>query len=253
MNKLKKGIALLVLPVVLCGCSATYNVNITKDTITEELLILDDVNVSSSLEEMSHIYPPMTVDYKEAIEDDDIANLEEGMEIYNQKIDKIKGAYQIRYEYSKFTKDTIVNSNIARAAYNNVGYLYSPKENIIQLSTNSNVKAFDEFPNLDSVTVNITTEYLVSNSNADQVNGNTYTWVITRENKNRNILLVMQFREDSSPAEESKQNSDEQTKEDENYATKEETQKQNYSSWLIIVVFLSIFAIILLVLFKIKK
>lgn len=253
MNKCKKMIFLVVLTFLLCGCSATYNLTITKDSIKEEAIILDDITVSNSMEEMSHIYPPLTIDYKEAIEDDDIANLEEGIEIYNQKIDKINDAYQIRYAYDKFTKDTITSSNIARTAYSNIGYLYSPKENIIQLSTNPNLKAFDEFPNLDSITVNITTDYLVSNSNADQVNGNTYSWVFTRENRNRNVVLVMQFREDSSDKEENTQNKEEQTKEEQKNTTNGDTQDQKYASWLIILVFLGIFAIILLVLFKIKK
>ena len=39
-----------------------------------------------------------------------------------------------------------------------------------------------QFPDLDSITVNIETKYKVLNNNADSISGNKYTWVINRSN-----------------------------------------------------------------------
>ena len=43
---------------------------------------------------------------------------------------------------------------------------------------------------LEEVTVNIKTDYLVEEDNADKVDGNTYTWVFDRDS-NKNINMVI--------------------------------------------------------------
>ena len=49
---------------------------------------------------------------------------------------------------------------------------------------------FDEYPLLEEVTVNIKTDYLVEENNADSVDGNTYTWVFNKDSK-KSIDIVI--------------------------------------------------------------
>ena len=49
---------------------------------------------------------------------------------------------------------------------------------------------FDNYNLMDKLTVNIKSNYLVSEHNADEVVDNTYTWVITKDNyKKKNIYI----------------------------------------------------------------
>ena len=47
---------------------------------------------------------------------------------------------------------------------------------------------FQQYKNLNSIKVNITSTYNVIESNADSVNGNVYTWNLSRNN-NKNIYI----------------------------------------------------------------
>lgn len=250
-----KILILLILPVILCGCNATYNLHITKNFMTEEVIINDNINGGMTLEEIKHTYPELTIDYNNAIEDDDINNLEDGTAIYNRNIEKIDNNYQIKYKYDKFTRNNIANSNIGRIGFKNIGYIYNLKDNYIQISTNNKMDAFTEFNDLDNVTINITVDYNVKENNADSVNGNVYTWNFNKENTNRNILLVMDMTENnSSKNEESNSESNKVNKnKDDKKEDEENEESSNQSSWRLILVFLGIFVIIIIILFKIKK
>ena len=51
------------------------------------------------------------------------------------------------------------------------------------ISTSKKFLCFNNYNNLDDVTVNITTKKEVYSNNADSVNGNTYTWYINKDTK----------------------------------------------------------------------
>lgn len=240
MKKIKKILLIVFVSFMLCGCSVTYNLTIDKNTIKEETLIHQD---NSNLEELNTLYLDKPVNYNVFVEDDDIESIGEENDIYTRKFVAREDGIDVRYFYDKFNKDTIASSFAARKAFANIGYSYNNSTNTIQLSTNNATKAFLEEPQLDSITINITTSYNVRSHNAASVNGNTYTWNFTREDNNRNIVLVMDIiKKDESEG-----------KEDEPEQEIKETLEDETSSWQLILAFMFGFVVVLFILFKIKK
>lgn len=240
MKKIKKMLLIVLVSFMLCGCSVTYNLTIDENTIKEETLIHQD---NSNLEELNALYLDKPVNYNVFVEDDDIESIGKENDIYTRKFVARDGGIDVRYYYDKFNKDTIASSFAARKAFANVGYYYNKATNTIQLSTNNGAKIFLEEPQLDSITVNITTSYNVRSHNATSVNGNTYTWNFSRDDNNRNIVFVMDIvKKDESEEKEDKQDIKER-QEDE-----DET-----SSWQLILAFIIGFIIVLFILFKVRK
>lgn len=242
MRKVKKIVLVILISFLLSGCSVTYNLTIDEKTIQEETLIHQD---SNNLEELKTIYLDKPVNYNVFVEDDDIESIGSENDIYIRKFVAREGGIDVRYFYDKFNKNTISSSFAARKAFTNVGYYYNKATNTIQLSTNNGSKAFLEYPELDSLTINIKTSYPVRSHNANSVNGNTYTWNFSKDNNNHNIVLVMDIekKDDSEIGDKDIDNNKDEKIEDEN-----ET-----SSWQLILIFVTGFIVVLFILFKIKK
>lgn len=241
MNKLKRILLIIIFSFVLSGCSVTYNLTIDENTIKEETLIHQD---NKNLGELNNLYLDKPVNYKVYVEDDDIESIGKENDIYSRKFVARDGGIDVRYFYDKFNKNTIASSFAARKAFENIGYYYNKGTNTIQLSTNNGSKAFFEYPELTSITVNITTSYNVRSHNANSVKGNTYTWNFSKEDNSRNIVLVMDI--EKKDDEENKQNNNEEV-------NSKKDKENETSSWQLILMFVLGFIVVLFILFKVKK
>lgn len=242
MRKIKKILLIVIASFILSGCSVTYNLTIDENAIKEETLIHQD---NSNLEELNNLYLDKPVNYKVFVEDDDIESIGKENDIYVRKFVARDGGIDVRYFYDKFNKNTIASSFAARKAFENIGYYYDKSSNTIQLSTNNGSKAFFEYPELDNLTINITTSYNVRSHNATSVKDNTYTWVFKRDDNSKNIVLVMEI---EKKEEENKPNKD-QDKE-----PKEKEDKESKTSpWQLILIFIGGFIVVLFILFKINN
>ncbi len=241
MRKVKKMLLLIIGGFMLCGCSATYNLTIDENVIKEETLIHQDNN---NLEELNSIYLDKPVNYNVFVEDDDIESIGTENDIYVRKFVAREGGIDVRYYYDKFNKNTISSSFAARKAFTNIGYYYNKATNTIQLSTNNGSKAFLEYPELDSLIVNITTTYPVQSHNATSVKGNTYTWNFKKEDNSKNIVLVMNIEEKDEKDKNNPQEED---------SIKETKEEKESSSWQLILIFIFGFIIVLFILFKINN
>lgn len=241
MRKVKEMLLLIIGVFMLCGCSVTYNLTIDESSIKEETLIHQD---NSNLEELNALYLDKPVNYNVFVEDDDIESIGKENDIYVRKFVAREGGIDVRYYYDKFNKNTISSSFAARKAFTNVGYYYDKGANTIQLSTNNGSKAFFEYPELDNLTINITTSYNVRSHNATSVKGNTYTWNFSKDDNSKNIVLVMDI-EKKDEEDKTKPKEDEQVKEDED--------ESKTSSWQLILIFIIGFIIVLFILFKINN
>lgn len=71
--------------------------------------------------------------------------------------------------------------------------------NKIIIATSKEFKCFDKYEELDSVTINLTTDLEVESSTADSVHKNKYTWNINRQNyRDSEINIVLNIDNDFS-------------------------------------------------------
>ncbi len=185
---MKKIYILSLLAFILCGCSATMNINLEKNSITEE------VNVQASNDtEYTEIKNwngfPLTLYYDQELSNPfNTSEKENGVPYYNtefndnDKTAKVTGVFN-------FTEHT--RSSIIRNCFKYYEIRKVDNKNIYDLYTSHGLIC--DFNNFD---INITTPYKVINHNADSFNSetNTYTWKITKSNsQNANVFLEVDF------------------------------------------------------------
>lgn len=175
-----KFIICLFLILFLFGCSATYEIDIDKELNIDEKLELSSESYNSQISNYESFLPvDINVDDIEAfkVKSDDI-------EYYD--INKNDDNSKIEFSYT-FDIDKFNNSMMARSCYEYVTVMNSyNKDNLrdeLLISTSKKFLCFNNYNNLDDVTVNITTKKEVYSNNADSVNGNTYTWYINKDTK----------------------------------------------------------------------
>ncbi len=176
---MKKKILLLLLLLLsillLSGCTVNYDLKITEDDFQEQSVISVDTN-------KNEIYQDQTLPTV-------LDNLKPMAVYANSNSTSAK-----RYNLTRTENNNIKNLNIAntfslsdfyRSAAVNQCFKelnIQTEDNYVLIRTNRKCEAFDNYPLLENITINIETDMEVIVSNADKVDGNVYTWNITREN-----------------------------------------------------------------------
>jgi len=161
---MKKNILLITMLIFLTGCSVNYNLKFNKDTIEENITI----NVENDQEKQNTKY----------FENRDFYAIIDAKTESQYKKEKDKNSnYNFSYEYS--LKD-FKNSRFT-SCYD--AYTLTDNDGIISLNTSKKFKCLTyDYNNIDNLTINITTDYKVVETNADEVEGNTYKWNINKNN-----------------------------------------------------------------------
>lgn len=172
MKKIKY-LILVSLLYILCGCSAEYNLNITENTkFTEHIVI--NASSQEDLLQLNNFNWDVPLDYQNSNEAYEAADYNKN-EIYNI----VKNQNNVVFDGS-FNRDTILNS---KAIHDSVDYFnFTKYDGNYVISTSDNFKIFNRY-NLEYLVINIKLPNEVINSNADSVNGNVYTWNISKDNK----------------------------------------------------------------------
>lgn len=172
MNKIKY-IILVFSITFLCGCSVQYNLNIDNNTSFNEQIIIDNLSGEDYDILKGNSYN-FSLDYNDNTEGYYEGQIP-GITYYDKQILN----NQIIYSGS-FNKETFQNS---KAVNSSVDFFKITKyEDNYVISTSDNYVIFDNY-NLNGIKVNIKLPNEVINSNADSVNGNVYTWNISKDNK----------------------------------------------------------------------
>lgn len=178
--QLKKIITIIAM-ITLTGCSANYTITITKDNVNEKIEVLDNVSSTRSVTDIMDNYKKKYPVYpvEDLFDESQLYQKYDDVEYYNQTYNIDDNGYHLFYEY---------NYPIANYEYaNSINYSYSYKDitykdNKLKItigSTNDKMKYVNEF---DSLTINIVTDYVVLNNNADSVIGNRYIWYVNKKN-----------------------------------------------------------------------
>lgn len=174
--KNSKLILLLIILFSLTGCTFEYNIEINTNRIKESNIIYIDNatkdTIKQEVEELVDSYTGPT----------------NGLGMYTQSIVNSNNRFGMLYEMN-YSKIEDYNDSISvSSCYDN--YKLIKEEDKIIISTSKEFKCFDNYKELDDVIVNIKSNLDVLSSNADEVNGNVYTWNITKDNANNKAITI---------------------------------------------------------------
>ena len=186
-----KYLLLVFIIFMMCGCTAEVNLDISDDKIKESINITFYQNalypkeiIKTSFRNYIPIYASdVIVDTEPDLPHSDI-------KYYEKKETDLGNGYLFNYKYN-FDIDEYKEARTIKDGFKSYNVSFDNTSNTLTLSTNSGrILYFDDYPMLEQVTVNIKTDYLVEDNNADKVDGNTYTWVFDRDS-NKNINMVI--------------------------------------------------------------
>lgn len=167
---MKKYLFLVVLLLLLTGCDTDVNVTINKNNVTENF----NISMNNSNLNGDTVY---------SIINSNLLNVEHDSEVLSyftieNSIDSNPLKVTRTYQTNNYNWDTA----IARCFdEQNI----SLENDILKVSTSGGFNCFSKYNILDSVTINVKTDYKVLNNNATTINGNTYIWEF---NRNSNLI-----------------------------------------------------------------
>ena len=169
----------IIILILITGCSVEYNLNI--DSSFSEHTVYIPESSEEMIDGTQYRLPAL---FSESRLTYDNSNLKE-IKYYN-----IKTLKDNKFSFNFVYDDNQLNdSNIANSCYQ--FFSVDAKENEVSILTGNKFYCFDVYEELDSVTININSNYKVIQSNADKIVGKKHTWYITRENaSNKPIIFV---------------------------------------------------------------
>lgn len=169
----------IIILILITGCSVEYNLNI--DSSFSEHTVYIPESSEEMIDGTQYRLPAL---FSESRLTYDNSNLKE-IKYYN-----IKTLKDNKFSFNFVYDDNQLNdSNIANSCYE--FFSVDAKENEVSILTGNKFYCFDVYEELDSVTININSNYKVIQSNADKIVGKKHTWYITRENaSNKPIIFV---------------------------------------------------------------
>ena len=169
----------IIILILITGCSVEYNLNI--DSSFSEHTVYIPESSEEMIDGTQYRLPAL---FSESRLTYDNSNLKE-IKYYN-----IKTLKDNKFSFNCVYDDNQLNdSNIANSCYQ--FFSVDAKENEVSILTGNKFYCFDVYEELDSVTININSNYKVIQSNADKIVGKKHTWYITRENaSNKPIIFV---------------------------------------------------------------
>lgn len=172
---MKKTIILLITAILLTGCTANYEIDITKDTINDKITIeTDSTNVNNANVEITNLFKQK------------IGEWENGHDFYIRELvttaDKTGYQYTYNFDYDEYDAMSQI-----RKCYQDFNLKY---DNELSLSTSNEFLCRNYYPQIKNYTITITSEYNIVESNADSVKDNIHTWRINASNyKNKPIKI----------------------------------------------------------------
>lgn len=195
---MKNKILFIIILILITGCSVEYNLNI--DSSFSEHTVYIPESSEEMIDGTQYRLPAL---FSESRLTYDNSNLKE-IKYYN-----IKTLKDNKFSFNFVYDDNQLNdSNIANSCYQ--FFSVDTKENEVSILTGNKFYCFDVYEELDSVTININSNYKVIQSNADKIVGKKHTWYITRENasnkpiifvydKSKKNMTIMQYLMDNVP------------------------------------------------------
>ena len=199
---MKKFIFIFLILFIITGCEATYTIDIDSD-FNENLVVVP--NGSEELQNMinyKYVHPAYydeenyeMDDYdstSDPYSDDSFFEDLSDNEVFTQApIKRYNKLMTDRLYYSYTFKDEYQDSFIANYSSGIFSSITSSNSNSYSsISASDFAFIFEEYPALDRITINIKTTKNVISNDADKVSGNTYTWIVSKNNPGRRINIT---------------------------------------------------------------
>ncbi len=179
----RKIIILATTLILLTGCSATYDLYLDKNNITERTYIYDSTKKLEGLE-----YYDMDKGNEISIDlyANEVAAFENNFKYEKEEIKTNNGnnfgyRYNTSYKYNEFNKLSAVAACYDKIEIKNDGN--------ISVKTSNEFKCFDKYSLLEDVTIRIHYTGKVLNTNADKVENDIYIWKITKDNYKNSCII----------------------------------------------------------------
>ena len=179
---------------LLSGCSAEVNLEIVDDKINESTVITAYENAIYSKEILRTSFRNYIPAFARDVIVDTMPDEEfPDVSYYEKSETDLGNGYLFNYKYT-FDIDEYEEARTVKDGFRSYNISYDRSNNKLTLSTdNEGIIYFNDYPSLDEVIINIKTGYLVEDNNADRKDGNTYTWVFTKDsNKSINMVINME-------------------------------------------------------------
>ena len=164
---------------LLSGCSVKYNLTINKNTMEEDInAIFDKATESELASRMEPIRRSAYYNYD---------TRENEYYIFNKREDDNNIILSYNYEY---TGNNLYKSEAASRCY--YKRIVNVTDENITINTDNQVACLfkDGEREIDDITVNIKTDLIVLENNADEVNDKTYTWYINDQNYTNKPIYI---------------------------------------------------------------
>ncbi len=172
---MKNKVLLLISLFLLSGCTAEYNAYLTKQTVSEDTIVFGLTNDNFPI--TAYINDQGASEDNEKIPD---------IEYYDIMQNPDYTEYKYDFPYENYLNGTGVNY-----CYKNVS-IAQIADNNYKLSTNNFNSCIDYYEELTEIKINLkfSDDFNITSNNADEVNNNTYTWLINRTNYNNKSIEV---------------------------------------------------------------
>ena len=185
-----KCLILVFLIFMMCGCTAEVNLDISDNKIRESVDITFYQNVlypKDIIKTSFRNYIPVYA--KNLIVDTMPDEPLEGIDYYTKKETDLGNGYKFNYSYD-FNINEYKEARTVKDGFRSYNISFNQDDHTISLFAEGTLLYFNEYPELEEVKINIKTDYLVKENNADNVKDNTYTWVFKKDDvKSINMLI----------------------------------------------------------------
>lgn len=189
---MKKRICLLFsLLFLLCGCTAEVNLEIEGNSINESVDIIVFQNNNLTKDQIKAGFRNYVPIYSsDVIVDTNPDEAVSGVDYYTKKEDDLGTGFKINYSYN-FALNKYKDARTVKEGFRSSNIQVNRNNETVLLSTDNNgLLYFEQYPDLEKVTINIKSDYPVKENNADVVNNNIYTWNFSRGDK-KNIYMYL--------------------------------------------------------------
>lgn len=262
---MKKIGLLILLLILLTGCTAEVNINVSSSGIYEQVNIVSYTNEYTTKEQIYsnfREYVPAFAD--DLMPDGEADTKKDGIEYYTRAMTDLGNGYKITYGY-KFGFSEYNKARTVKEGFRDAIIQRDAVDKQILFTTDSGgLKYFNYYPDLENVKINITSEYNVKESNADYISNGVYTWNLNSNTK-KSIYIVFddptytgEVKDDSSSNNNVEiQEEDNKTMVSAPVEEKEErnaiTKFMNENPFLTVIICIVLFFIIVLTVLKISK
>lgn len=171
----KKFLVVTLLVVFLTGCEATYDLDVSDGFLESTTAIPTTADDLYMILNYSTNIPAFTTDSFDP-EDDDVY---EDVEYYNYSYINneslnLNYKYNDKYKLSTIAKQTLPNLTVS-------------SDKTVRIHASGDLNCFKQYDALEKVTINIKVPYEIVYQNADYVNNDVYTWVVTKDDLSTTI------------------------------------------------------------------